>query len=169
MIALLLLLVLCVASCKTQKATTLEQVNQQTNETETIDEQRDSTTSSATETNVSETSVQNEVIDQTVEVTEWSAPDSLGNQYAVRTVRTSTNIHRGTQNDKQTTVSHTADSRSQTVSHTERTKSETTKTKAYRSERTEIETPGWVHTTILGIIFAVAIIVLIILKRYHIL
>lgn len=155
-------------SCRTQKETTAEQMTQQTNETETIDEQHDSTTSSNTEIDVSEISVQNEVVEQIVEVVEWSTPDSLGNQYAVKTVRTTTNTQRGTRNDKQSTISNTTDSQSKTVNHTERIKTETKKTKTYNSKQTEIKTPSWVHTTIIGIIIAVLVVVLMILKRYRI-
>ena len=165
----LLLLVLCVVSCRTTKATTLEKANKQTNETEAVNEQHDSTTEENTETNTSEQFVQDETIDKTVEVTEWSMPDSLGNQYIVRTVRTTANIHREKRNDKQSTMLQTIDTHSKMATHTRSDKSETIKTKAYHSEQTKIKTPSWVHTTILGIIVAVAIIVLLILKRYHIL
>lgn len=169
LIVLLLPLVLCVASCRTQKTTTLEQTNKQTDETETIDEQHDSTANSTTEIDVAETNVQDEAVEQIVEIIEWSAPDTLGNQYVVKTVRTATNIQRGTRNDKQSTMSNTTDSYSTTATHTRRTKSEETETKMYHSEQNKIKTPGWVHTAILGILAVILIVVLIILKRYHIL
>lgn len=168
-IVLLLLLVPFVVSCRTTKATTLEKVNKQTNETETINEQHDSTTKEDIETNTSEQFIQDEIIDKTVEVIEWSTPDSLGNQYVVRTVRTTANIHREKRNDKQSTMLQTIDNHSKTTIHSKKNKSETIKTKAYHSEKTKTKTPSWVNVTILGIIIAVAIIVLLILKRYRIL
>lgn len=144
-------------------------MKQQTNEAEIIDEQCDSVVNTNTQTNTSEQCIENETVNRTVEVVEWSAPDSLGNQYVVRTVRTTANIQRGVQNDKETTVLNTTNSHSTTANHTERIKTETVDKKTYRSKQTETETPVWVHTTILGIIVVIAIIVLSILKRYRIL
>jgi len=43
-----------------------------------------------------------EDVEQTVETVEWSAPDSLGNQHPVRSVRTVTTVHR---NREQNTAS----------------------------------------------------------------
>jgi cobalamin biosynthesis Mg chelatase CobN len=147
----------------------MEQMSKKTDETETVEEQHDSTTSENNETNSSEQSIQSEIIDKTIETTEWSTPDSLGNQYVVKTTRTTTNIHREKRNDKQTNMLQTIDSNSKTAKHTRQTKSETTETKAYHSEQTKAKTPGWMHTTILGIIAIIFIVMLIILKRYHIL
>lgn len=88
-IVLTLPIVLCATSCRTQKTTT---------QTATLTIQKDSAaeivTDSAAVQVATVSTVDAEDVEQTVETVEWSEPDSLGNQYAVRSVRTVTTVHR---------------------------------------------------------------------------
>ena len=147
------------------KQTTATQTNEQTIHTEQTRTDISRTAGCRTE----DRSVSSEDTERTTEVTDWSVPDSLGRQYPVRTTKTRTSTRRGQRNDIQTAVTDSQAAAVQTDAATVRTKGEDTQTKTDSKVKTQWTTPSWVIWTILGIIAAGAIIVLLILKHYHIL
>ena len=101
-------------------------------------------------------------------VTDWSAPDSLGRQYPVRTTKTRTTTRRGQRNDIQTTITDNRTATTHTVSEEQTDTQQQQQIKTDSKVKTETTTPAWVVWFILGIIAAATIIVLIALKHYHI-
>lgn len=167
-IALLLLLALCAASCKSQK-TTLKQTTQTQNNEQTQSRTETNNTDSRTiDFTQADHTTHDETTTQETCVTDWSAPDPLGRQYPVRTTKSSTTTRRGQHNDIQTTVTDNHTATTHTVSREQTDTQQQEQTKTDSTQRTETKTPAWLIWLILGIIAALTIIVLIALKHYHI-
>ena len=163
-----LLTVLCCVSCKTQKNTYRQTTTQQTNERTQTRTQTDSTAARTIDLRHDDRTAIAETRTEQTEVTDWSAPDSLGRQYPLRTSRTTTTTRRGQRNDIQTTVTDNRSATTHTVSEEQTDTQQDTQTKTDSKVKTETTTPSWVIWLILGIIAALTIIVLIALKHYHI-
>ena len=107
-------------------------------------------------------------VDEVTEETTWSAPDSTGTQYPIKTTKTTRKTHSETKNDMQTSQ----DSETQTSTQEDVDDNSETKTKTnLRSEddsKTKTKTPAWIIVLIVGVLAIVAIVVLLILKRYKI-
>lgn len=155
-------------SCKTQKNTYRQTTTQQTNEQTQSQTETDSTAARTIDLKQDDHTTRNETSVQETEVTDWSAPDSLGRQYPQRTTKTRTTTRRGQQNDVQTTVTDNRSATTHTVSEEQTTLDQQEQTKTDSKVKTKVATPAWVIWLILGIIAAATIIVLIALKHYHI-
>ena len=163
-----LLTALCCVSCKTQKNTYRQTTTQQTNEQTNIQRTTDSTATRTIDLRHDDHTAISETRTEQTEVTDWSVPDSLGRQYPVRTAKTTTTTRRGQRNDIQTTVTDNSTATAHTVSEEQTDTQQDTQTKTDSKVKTETTTPSWVIWLILGIIAATTIIVLIVLKHYHI-
>lgn len=128
----------------------------------------DSTGNRALDIRLSDRTVLDEDIDITQETTEWSAPDSTGRQYPLRTTKKRTTTRRGQKNNVLTTVNgiHSAAQHQVSSKHTNIDRRQQTGIDS--STKTTVSTPAWLIWLILGIIAAALIIILIVLKHYHI-
>ena len=116
----------------------------------------------------SDTSTTNTEVDEVVEETTWSAPDSNGTQHPVKTTKT----HRHTGSTKQNNVQTTSGSETHAAEQSDI--NDNTKTKTGTDEQTDSETttkigtPAWVVWIIIGIFAVILIVVLVILRHYRI-
>lgn len=81
-----------------------------------------------------------ETVEQTVETIEWSAPDSSGSQYAVRSVRTVTTVRRHQEQDiaAAETTTHKVETRSAVSAATDEQSETKTDTKPIKHNRMRI-------------------------------
>lgn len=167
-IALMLLTALCAVSCKTTKTATKSALSVQTDQKNNLDQHTTSQTDVQLSCQSSDTGNTTTHVDEVIEETTWSAPDSTGAQYPIKTTKTTRQTHTDKQNNIQTnqenntstvTESDTKD-KSQTTTHIEDQKEAKTTTKT--------KTPAWIIVLIVGVLAIVAIVVLLILKRYKI-
>ena len=146
------------------KQTTQTQTNERTqSRTET-----DSTAARTIDLRQDDHTATNETRTEQTETIDWSAPDSLGRQYPLRTAKTTTTTRRGQRNDIQTPVTDNRTAATHTVSEEQTDTQQQEQTKTDSKVKTETTTPAWVIWLILGIIAAMTIIVLLALKHYHI-
>lgn len=168
MIAPMLLIALCVTSCKTtqlsQSTANAQQIEQKTD----LEQQTHSEEQTQVSKQSSDLSTSNMEVDETIEETTWSEPDSTGAQYPVKTTTTKRTTHSGKQNNIQSSVNRSAnmvedintnDNSKQTISTNEQTNTEQT---------TKVKTPSWVIVLIVGIILIVLIVILVVLRHYKI-
>lgn len=156
-------------SCKSQKTTLKQTTQTQNNDRTQSRTESDSIDSRTIGLTQADHTAHDETTTQETVVTDWSAPDSLGRQYPVRTTTSSTTTRRERHNDIQTTVSNRRSATTHTISETQTVSNRETQTKTDSTQRAETKTPAWVIWTILGTIAALAIIVIIALKHYRIL
>lgn len=127
------------------------------------------TKSAAAITVLSDQSSTHEDVEETIEETTLSAPDSSGNQYPVSIKKT--NRKRTAKQDKNITAvtekSSTEAARENITDNSKSTINEQTET----SEKTSVKvsTPSWVLWLILLVVIAALIVVLLFLKKWRIL
>ena len=168
MIALMLLTALCAVSCKTVKNA------QQTASSQRVELNNDLTQHASSETDVqtshqsSDTSTTETEVDEVIEETTWSAPDSTGTQHPVKTTKTNRHTSSGKKNNIQTNDNSTAHavSQSDVNDNSKVTAEQDEKTSSKNSTKTS--TPAWVIWIIIGIFAVIAIVVLVILRHYRI-
>ena len=169
MIALTLVLALFAVSCKTVKTATQTALSQQTEQNNDLTQHIATQTDAQTSFKSSDTSTTNTEVDEVVEETTWSVPDSTGTQHPVKTTKTHRHIGSAKQNNVQTT------SGSETHAVTQSDVNDNTKTKTSTDEQTESKTttktstPAWVVWIIIGIFAVILIVVLVLLRHYRIL
>ena len=168
MIALTLLIALFVVSCKTVKNTTQTAQSQLTEQKNDLEQHTSLQTDAQTSFQSLDTGTTNTEVDEVVEETTWSEPDSTGTQHPVKTTKT----HRHTGSTKQNNVQTSSDSETHTAAQSDVNDNSKIKTKT--KEQTEIETetktstPAWVIALIAGIFAVILIVVLVVLRHYRI-
>lgn len=167
-IALLLLVALFASNCKTQKTSLKQTVKTNASETVVASQTTDSSAVRITDTRIDDHSITCETVSEHTTVTTWSQPDENGQQHPLRTTETQRTTCRGKNNSIQTTVTDSLASTTHSVDEEQTDKREDSQTRIDSKEQTETSTPQWVVWASLGIIAALTIIVLLILKRYHI-
>ena len=167
-IALTLLIALFAVSCKTSKMATKSALSVQTEQKNDLEQHTVSQTEVQTSSQSSDTGNTTTNIDEVIEETTWSQPDSTGKQYPVKTTKTTRQTHSDKQNNIQTNEDNTTTSVTQTDVED---KSETATNLEEQKENktnTKTKTPAWIIVFIIGVLAIVGIIVLLILKRYKI-
>lgn len=168
MIALTLLIALFAVSCKTVKNTTETALSQQTEQKNDLEQHTSMQTDAQTSFQSSDTGTTNTEVDEVVEETTWSEPDSTGTQHPVKTTKT----HRHTGSTKQNNMQTTSGSKTHAAEQSDI--NDNTKTKIRTDEQTDSETttktstPAWVVWIIIGIFAVILIVVLVILRHYRI-
>ena len=168
-IALMLLIALCAVSCKSQKATLKQQNHRQTNEATQTHSRTESAAAHTVDSRTEDHTAVHETRTEQTEVTDWSAPDSLGQQYPLRTTTTITTTCRGQQNDVTTTGSRSANVQTTTDTDTNHNLQQQEQTKTDSDTSTQTTTPTWLIALIIAIVAIAALILYLFLKRYHIL
>lgn len=168
MIALMLPLALCAVSCKTVKNSTQTALSQQTDQKNDLKQHTSSQTDVQTSFQLSDTGTTNTEMDEVIEETTWSEPDSAGTQHPVKTTKT----HRHTGSSKQNNVQTTSGSDIQAAAQSDVNDHSKIRTKINEQTdsqlTTKTNTPAWLIALIIGIIAVVAIIILFILRHYRI-
>ena len=167
-IVLMLLTALCAVSCKTVKNA------QQTALSQRIEQNNDLTQHTASETLLqttqqsSDTGTTDTEVDEVIEETTWSAPDSTGTQHPVKTTKTNRHTSTGKRNNVHTTntTSAHAVSQSDVNDNSKVTAEQDEKTSSKTSTKTS--TPAWLIALIIGVIAAAVIVILVILRHYRI-
>ncbi len=162
------MIALCVVSCKTTKETTNQSndtaiaTQNDVVETSTLDVQHNQSTTQQQDLQ------ENETLEETITETIWSEPDSTGKQYPTTTK--TTERRRTHDKNQETTTNHDSQKGVQATAQViDKTVSDSTANSTAASELTEeIKTPAWVTWGVICVIGAVLIVVLFILKRYHI-
>lgn len=165
---LMLLIVLSFTNCKTVKNAEKTARCEQKEQKNDIEQHTSLQTDTQTSFQSSDTGTTNTEVDEVVEETTWSEPDSTGTQHPVKTTKT----HRHTGSTKQNNVQTSSDSETHTAAQSDVNDNSKIKTKT--KEQTEIETetktstPAWVIALIAGIFAVILIVVLVVLRHYRI-
>lgn len=108
-------------------------------------------------------------MEEMIEETFWSAPDSAGKQYPVSTRTTIRNTHKGQQNDTKTSTKHGVQSEAQQSMEDHSMQIDKMEVENNSETETKKQTPMWVIIAIVCIIVVVELILFALLKRYKIL
>ena len=168
-IALMLLIALCAVSCKSQETTLRQQNCRQTNEATQTHSRTESAAAHTIDSRTEDHTALREIRTEQTEVTDWSAPDSLGQQYPLRTTTTTTTTCRGQHNAVTTTGSRAANVQTTTDTDTNHNLQQQEQTKTDSDTSTKTTTPAWLIALIVALIAAATLILYLFLKRYRIL
>lgn len=168
MIVPMLLIALCVTSCKTtqlnQSVTKEQQIEQKTD----LEQQTHLEEQTQVSEQSSDLSTSNMEVDETIEETTWSEPDSTGTQYPVKTTTTKRTTHSGKQNNIQSSANRSANSVEDVNTNDNSKQTISTNEQSDTNKKTKVQTPAWVIVLIIGIILIVLIVILVILRHYKI-
>lgn len=121
-----------------------------------------------TEATLTDRGHRQETVDETIEETTLSAPDSAGRQYPVLIKKTNRQRRSHTANELQTATNRTQDSAT-SGSLTDNSRTAGTEQAATQETiKVKTSTPSWVIWLILGVIAALLMLVILILKKYKI-
>lgn len=168
MIAPMLLIALCVTSCKTVQSATQTTHSEQKEQTNDVDCHTDVQTAVQTTLSSSDTGVIETEVDETTEETIWSIPDSSGVQHPVKTTVTKRHTSSGKKNNVQTNSTSDRHAAVQYDANDNTQTKTTTDDKTDSTMSTKTSTPAWIIWLIIGIFAVIVTAVLVVLKHYHI-
>lgn len=168
MIVPMLLIALCVTSCKTTQLSQSTDCTQQIEQKTDLEQQTHSEEQTQVSEQSSDLSTTNTEIDETIEETTWSAPDSTGAQHPVKTTTTKRTTHSGKQNNIQSSANQSTNSVEDVSTNDNSKQTISTNEQSDTNQKTKVQTPSWVIVLIIGIILIVLIVILVILKHYRV-
>ena len=165
---LMLLIVLSFTNCKTVKNAEKTARYEQKEQKNDIEQHTSSQTDVQSSFQSSDTGTTETETDETTEETTWSAPDSTGTQYPVKTTKTTRHTSTGKKNNVQTSsVSETHAAEQSDINDNTKTKTSTDE-KTDTKTTTKTSTPAWIIWLIIGIFAVIVIVVLVVLRHYRI-
>ena len=143
-------------------------MSQRTEQKNDIEQHTSSLTDVQSSFQSSDTGTTETETDETTEETTWSAPDSTGTQYPVKTTKTTRHTSTGKKNNVQTSsVSETHAAEQSDINDNTKTKTSTDE-KTDTKTTTKTSTPAWIIWLIIGIFAVIVIVVLVVLRHYRI-
>lgn len=160
-------LIICVLiGCKTTESNLTDNSKVQTDlsiEKETSSNLKDNSVKSEEKSDKSQT---NENVNKSTDETIWSKPDSLGNQYKVKTTHTEENRNTKTKADLKTKAENKADVDKKDKAKSKNDSKADLKNNIQTEDKTEIQNPDWMNWGVgIGLI-VLGVIVYLFLRRF---